>query len=135
MDSRTLRGTGVVAGIAYAPAAWTRQAPVPPQVSGTVAEEARPDEVARFKAAAETIAQRFTERASAATGVATEVLGATAALARDRGWLRAATKLISSGRPLRPPLPRRSSSSSSSSRSSAGSWPSAPPICATSATA
>ncbi|AQP51952.1 phosphoenolpyruvate--protein phosphotransferase [Tessaracoccus flavescens] len=97
MDSRTLRGTGVVAGIAYAPAAWTRQAPVPPQVSGTVAEEARPDEVARFKAAAETIAQRFTERASAATGVATEVLGATAALARDRGWLRAATKLISSG--------------------------------------
>ena len=51
MDSRTLRGTGVVAGIAYAPAAWTRPAPVPPQVSGTVAEEARPDEVARFKAA------------------------------------------------------------------------------------
>lgn len=99
MSSRTLRGTGVVAGIAYAPAAWTRPAPVAPQVSGSIAEADRPAEVGRFKAAAETVAERFTSRASDATGVATEVLGATAALARDRGWLRAATKLINAGQP------------------------------------
>ena len=97
MATQTLRGTGVVSGFAYAPAAWTRPAPVPPPVTGTVPEEDRPAEVERFKAAAETVAQRFTERASAATGVATEVLGATAALARDRGWIRSATKLINAG--------------------------------------
>ncbi|WP_331715829.1 phosphoenolpyruvate-utilizing N-terminal domain-containing protein [Tessaracoccus coleopterorum] len=60
-------------------------------------EESRPAEVERFKAAAETVAERFAARASAATGVATEVLGATAALARDRGWLRTATKAINAG--------------------------------------
>ena len=97
MQPVTLRGTGVVAGFVYAPTAWIRPAPVPPPVSGNLAEEDRPAEVERFKAAAETVAGRFTDRASAATGVATEVLGATAALARDRGWLRAATKLINAG--------------------------------------
>lgn len=97
MDFKTVRGTGVVAGFAYAPAAWTRPAPVPPPATGTVAEADRPAEVARFKAAAETVANRFTERASAAAGVAAEVLGATAALAKDRGWIRAATKRINAG--------------------------------------
>ncbi len=99
MERKTVRGTGVVGGYAYAPAAWTRPATVPPASGGVIAEEDRPAEVERFKAAAETVAGRFTERASAATGVATEVLGATAALARDRGWLRAATKLINGGEP------------------------------------
>lgn len=99
MEKKTVRGTGVVGGYAYAPAAWTRPATVPPASGGVIAEEDRPAEVERFKAAAETVAGRFTERASAATGVATEVLGATAALARDRGWLRAATKLINGGEP------------------------------------
>ena len=97
MEHQTVRGTGVVAGYAYAPVAWTRPAPVPPASAGVVAEDAREAEVARFKAAVETVATRFADRASAATGVAAEVLGATAALARDRGWSRAAIKLINSG--------------------------------------
>ncbi len=97
MEKKTVRGTGVVGGYAYAPAAWTRPAYVPPATASHVAEDARPAEVERFKAAADAVASRFTERASAATGVATEVLGATAALARDRGWIRAATKLINGG--------------------------------------
>ena len=97
MQQQPVRGTGVVAGYAYAPVAWTRPAPVPPPSAGLVAEDQREAEVARFKAAVETVAGRFADRASAATGVATEVLGATAALARDRGWSRAATKLINSG--------------------------------------
>ena len=83
MEKNIVRGTGVVAGYAYAPAAWTRPAPVPPTHSAPVAEDAREAEVARFKAAVETVATRFADRASDATGVAAEVLGATAALARD----------------------------------------------------
>ena len=97
MEHQTVRGTGVVAGYAYAPVAWTRPAPVPPASAAVVAEDAREAEVARFKAAVEKVATRFADRASAATGVAAEVLGATAALARDRGWSRAAIKLINSG--------------------------------------
>ncbi|MFV0453032.1 MAG: phosphoenolpyruvate--protein phosphotransferase [Propioniciclava sp.] len=97
MQNTPVRGTGVVAGFAYAPAAWTQPAPVPPQSTQDVAENERPTEVERFKAASATVADRFTERASAATGVAANVLGATAALARDRGWNRAAVKLINSG--------------------------------------
>ena len=97
MEHQTVRGTGVVAGYAYAPVAWTRPAPVPPASAAVVAEDAREAEVARFKAAVETVATRFADRASAATGVAAEVLGATAALARDRGWSRAAIRLINSG--------------------------------------
>ncbi len=97
MEQQTVRGTGVVAGYAYAPAAWTRPAPVPPASTTMVREDDRPAEVERFKAAVETVATRFADRASAATGVATEVLAATAALARDRGWSRAAIKLINAG--------------------------------------
>ena len=93
----TVRGTGVVSGYAYAPAAWTRPAPVMPSGDTIVPEEGREAEVERFKAAAGVVADRFAERASAATGVAAEVLGATASLARDRGWIRAATKLVTSG--------------------------------------
>ena len=97
MEHQTVRGTGVVAGYAYAPVAWTRPAPVPPASAAVVAEDARVAEVARCKAAVEKVATRFADRASAATGVAAEVLGATAALARDRGWSRAAIRLINSG--------------------------------------
>lgn len=97
MDHPTVRGTGVVPGYALGPVAWTRPAPVPPTNARPVAEEDRPAEVTRFAAAAKTVADRFTERASLASGVASEVLGATASLARDRGWTRAATKLINGG--------------------------------------
>lgn len=97
MAQQTVRGTGVVAGYAYAPVAWTRPAPAPPSSTAMVGEEDRAAEVERFKAAVEVVAGRFADRASAASGVAAEVLGATAALARDRGWSRAATKLINAG--------------------------------------
>ena len=97
MQQQTVRGTGVVAGYAYAPVAWTRPAPVPPTSTAVVAEDDRADEVERFKVAVATVATRFADRASAATGVAAEVLGATASLAKDRGWSRAATRLINAG--------------------------------------
>lgn len=49
MEHQTVRGTGVVAGYAYAPVAWTRPAPVPPASAAVVAEDAREAEVARFR--------------------------------------------------------------------------------------
>ena len=98
-NDQTVSGTGVVSGFAYAPAAWTKPRPVLPKRihDRVVPDEEREGEVERFKAATTIVAGRFTERASSATGVAAEVLGATAALAKDRGWLRAAQKLIKGG--------------------------------------
>ncbi|MBB1513847.1 phosphoenolpyruvate--protein phosphotransferase [Tessaracoccus sp. MC1627] len=99
MESKSLRGTGVVGGIAYAPALWPRPAIPAPPPRGTLPEDAREQEAERFAAAVAAVAQRFDERASAVTGVSSEVLTATAALVRDRGWVRAARKLITAGTP------------------------------------
>lgn len=98
-NSQSVSGTGVVPGIAYAPAGWTRPRPEVPRDMRVIDEAERDAEKAKFLAAATTVANRFAERASAATGVASEVLGATANLAKDRGWLRAAQKLIAAGAP------------------------------------
>ena len=99
VTTHSVKGTGVVPGVAYAPAGWTRPRPEIPADNRLLAESERDAEKARFLAAATTVADRFTERASAATGVASEVLGATANLARDRGWLRSAQKMIAAGKP------------------------------------
>ncbi|WP_425860164.1 phosphoenolpyruvate--protein phosphotransferase [Arthrobacter sp. TWP1-1] len=91
-------GTGVVAGLGYAPALWVKPAPVlPPSYDAPLSEEARESEIERWKAAVVTVAERLTARASNASGAAAEVLGATAALAADRGLQRATAKLISAG--------------------------------------
>jgi len=97
IEPLTVTGTGVVPGFAYAPAAWTKSRPVPPADNRVVPEDDREAEAARFKAAATVVADRFADRASAATGVAAEVLAATSQLARDRGWMRAAVKLVNAG--------------------------------------
>ncbi len=94
-----LTGTGVVPGIAYAPAGWARKPPQVPVDTRIIAEEDRAAETERFRAAAETVAARFAARASAATGAASEVLAATATLAEDRGWIRTATRQIGAGKP------------------------------------
>lgn len=93
----TYRGTGVVSGIAYAPAAWKQGRPDVRPSTEVVPEEGRAAEADRLTAAAEAVADRIDVRAALATGVASEVLAATAALARDRGWRRAAAKLVKSG--------------------------------------
>lgn len=95
----SVRGTGVVPGVAYAPVVWTSPRPQLPAHLPTLAEGAREDEGARFTTAAATVSSRLGERASQATGVAAEVLGANAALAKDKGWLRAVGKLIKTGVP------------------------------------
>lgn len=90
-------GTGVVPGFAYAPAAWAKPRPIPPADTRVLPEEQRDAEAERFKSASAAVSGRLSERASHATGVAAEVLGATAKLAADRGWQRAAVKLIKTG--------------------------------------
>ena len=67
--------------------------------AATVAPGDREAEQEKFTAAATTVADRFSARASASTGSSAEVLAATAALAKDRAWLGTAGKLIAEGTP------------------------------------
>lgn len=91
-------GTGVVAGLGYAPALWVKPAPVlPASAEAMIPEDAREAETARWKSAVEAVAARLTARADTVSGAAAEVLGATAALAGDRGLQRAAGKLMAAG--------------------------------------
>jgi phosphotransferase system enzyme I (PtsI) len=91
----------VVAGVQYAPVIRPGRPPVVDHATaGPVIDEAdRPAEAARFAAAATAVATRLRDRAGHATGAASEVLAATATLARDRAWLGATEKRIKDGAP------------------------------------
>ncbi|MEL4504713.1 phosphoenolpyruvate--protein phosphotransferase [Luteococcus sp. H138] len=94
-----LRGTGVVPGVAYAPAIWTAPRPQLPEHSPNIPENGRDAEVARFQAAAAAVSSRLSQRASHATGVAANVLEANASMASDKGWHKAIIKRIKTGMP------------------------------------
>lgn len=88
----------MVAGIAYAPVIRPGARPSVPQGDAAeIDESARPAEVDRMKSAAAAVAERLRDRAGHATGVASEVLATTAALAQDRAWLGDAEKRIAAG--------------------------------------
>ena len=90
----------MVAGVAYAPVIRPGARPsIPADTGADVAEADRPGEVGRLKDAAATVAGRLRDRAGQATGVASEVLATTAALAQDRAWLADAEKRIAAGSP------------------------------------
>jgi phosphotransferase system enzyme I (PtsI) len=96
-----LRGVPVVAGVQYAPV--IRPGRLPSVDTGAsevlIDDPDRPVEAARFGAAAAAVATRLRDRAAHATGAASEVLAATAALAQDRAWLAATEKRIKDGEP------------------------------------
>lgn len=95
-----MRGVPVVPGVRYGPVIRPGKAPeVDLGTSQDVAEADRAAEGERFTAAAAAVAARLRDRAAHATGVASEVLAATAALAQDRAWLGAAEKRIKEGSP------------------------------------
>lgn len=96
-----LHGVPVVPGVRYAPVIRPGRLPALDDLDpgGEVAENEREGEASRFVAAAAAVADRLRERAASATGVASEVLAATAQLAQDRAWLGAAEKRIKEGRP------------------------------------
>ncbi|MCV7151667.1 phosphoenolpyruvate--protein phosphotransferase [Mycolicibacterium pyrenivorans] len=95
-----LQGVPVVGGVRYAPVIRPGKLPdVDREATPDLAEADRPAEVERFTAAAAAVATRLRDRAAHATGVASEVLDATATLAQDRAWLGAAEKRIKEGAP------------------------------------
>ena len=99
VTTTTVYGTPVVPGVAYAPAAWTRRPPMPPQTAPELAEAERADAVKDFDTATQAVADGLFQRASAADGHAAEVLTVTASLATDRAWKREATGRILKGTP------------------------------------
>lgn len=105
----TIRGTGVVAGLAYGRARWVGRgdaldlpATADPTADPT-ADGQEPDEEQiardreRFAEAAATVAARLDQRSALSTGVSAEVLAANAVLARDRGWAKAVVKELKKG--------------------------------------
>ena len=94
-----LRGTPVVPGIGFGPVIRPGRRPDVPVDTSVVDEAARGTELERFREAASVVAGRLRGRAELATGAASEVLSANAAMAQDRGWLKAAEKLIAAGTP------------------------------------
>ncbi|MDQ0283012.1 phosphotransferase system enzyme I (PtsI) [Rhodococcus fascians] len=96
-ESTTLRGTPVVPGVGYGPVIRPGARPAIPADTGEVAEADRESEKAVFDAAANAVATRLRGRAELATGAASEVLSANAAMASDRGWLGAARSSIAKG--------------------------------------
>ncbi|CAN5422052.1 phosphoenolpyruvate-utilizing N-terminal domain-containing protein [soil metagenome] len=96
-----LTGVPVVSGLQYAPVIRPgRVSAVDDLAAGPDIDESnRPAEKDRFAAAACAVADRLRNRAAHATGVASEVLTATAMLAQDRAWLGAAEKQIALGAP------------------------------------
>jgi len=94
----TVKGTGVVAGVAYAEAVWVRPRPELP-TEGSIDQEASSEaEYDRFLEAVDVVASRLENRAAAAEGQASEVLTATAGMVKDRGWHKAVRKSIRSGK-------------------------------------
>ncbi|MFN7242148.1 MAG: PEP-utilizing enzyme, partial [Dietzia cercidiphylli] len=102
----TIRGTGVVAGLAYGVARWvgraeqaaaTESAPAGATAGPPPGEEQLELDRERFVTAATTVAGRLDQRAALATGVSAEVLAANAVLARDRGWAKAVVKELKKG--------------------------------------
>lgn len=94
----TVKGTGVVAGVAYAEAVWVRPRPDLP-TEGSIDQEASSEaEYDRFLEAVDVVAGRLENRAAAAEGQASEVLTATAGMVKDRGWHKAVRKNIRSGK-------------------------------------
>ncbi|MBY6362113.1 putative PEP-binding protein [Rhodococcoides corynebacterioides] len=96
-DSRTLHGTPVVPGVGYGPVVRPAPRPTRPDAPREVGEDSRDFEVERFRAAAKAVGARLQARAALATGSASEVLAANAAMAEDRGWLGAGAKAIKGG--------------------------------------
>lgn len=95
----SIKGTGVVAGVAYAPVVWVRPRPSLPEAGATLPEDAREAEFERFTAAADAVAGRLATRAESVHGAAADVLTATVGMVNDRGWRRAVKKNVTAGHP------------------------------------
>lgn len=94
-----IKGTPVVEGIAYAPAAWTRRPPLPPATAPELPEDEREAAYEEFLVASDQVAEGLLARAENAQGSSKEVLQMTAGLAKDRGFQRMVKKDVTKGVP------------------------------------
>ena len=97
--TQIVSGTGVVAGVIHAPAVWFQTPSILIESLDQVPAGEREAEADRLRVAVETVAAGYEARAARAEGEASSVLAASAALVRDRGWLRPALADIANGRP------------------------------------
>ena len=98
-EDSSLVGTPVVPGVGYGPSVRPAPRPTARADAPDVPEEDREEELERYTAAAEAVADRLRARAGATDGVAAEVLSATAGLATDRGLRKAVASRIEEGTP------------------------------------
>jgi phosphotransferase system enzyme I (PtsI) len=95
-----LTGTPVVPGVALGPVVRSSAGVrLPSGEQPEIPADERAAERERFRAAAELVATRLSERAAAATGVSAEVLATTAGIARDRALWAASEQRIDAGTP------------------------------------
>ncbi|TQN41023.1 phosphoenolpyruvate--protein phosphotransferase [Blastococcus colisei] len=95
-----LTGTPVVPGAAVGPVVRPSGAVrLPAESEAAVPQADREAEKARYRAAAELVAERLSARAAASTGVSAEVLSTTAGIARDRALRTTAEQRIEEGVP------------------------------------
>ena len=97
-----MQGTPVVPGVAHAPALRVRGEVDPAAIErfgdgGFADADAA---LAAYEVAAETVADRFADKAARASGAAAEVLTASAGLARDKGLRAAVKKTLTGGAPI-----------------------------------
>jgi phosphotransferase system enzyme I (PtsI) len=97
-----LRGTPVVPGLAFGPVLVVAQEVSPAAIEAYAAAEPADAEtaLAAYDVAAEAVADGFTAKAARASGAATEVLTASAGLARDKGLRQAMATRLEGGTPL-----------------------------------
>ncbi len=97
-----LQGTPVVPGVAHAPALRVRGEvdPVAIERFGDGGFTDVDSALAAYEVAADTVANRFADKAAKATGAAAEVLTASAGLARDKGLRAAVKKSLTGGQPI-----------------------------------
>ncbi|GAB2505645.1 putative PEP-binding protein [Nocardia heshunensis] len=97
--SAVLYGTPAVPGVVAAPTVRPGPRVHVAVTHEPIAESDRASELAAFRRAAATVADRLGGRAAAAHGAAAEVLAADAAMAADPGWLDKAAEQIAVGLP------------------------------------
>lgn len=96
---KTIYGTPVVNGLAYAPAAWVSRFQIPKLDATPLPESERETETTRFDQAAATVSARLAARAKQAVGTASDVLAAQSELSADPGYRQMVHQAIKAGTP------------------------------------
>jgi len=99
-QAAALRGTPVVPGLAYGPVVLVSQEVSPEAIAAYAGPTDAESALAAFDAAAQAVADGYVAKAARAHGAATEVLTASAGLARDKGLRQAVASRVDGGTTL-----------------------------------